>query len=266
MATKKSSNKKTVVVKKSVRPKKVKTTRTVGARNFSILAVDHPYRAPFGALAAEFIGTFALTAAVIQTKGNPVLVLFVLTAIVLMVNRLSGAHVNPAITFGAWLAGKVTLLRGFGYIVAQVLGAIVALLVLGALLGGAPGEANPLTGQAEKASLFTASPLTKDKEVYAFWANALGLSIFSFAVASAFRNRGDQFATAFAVGGGFFVALLVAGAGAILNPAVAVGLQAFKDLKGEALNWALAVHILAPLLGAAVGFMLHKFVQPNTEK
>lgn len=256
-----------MVVKKSVRPTKTRTvTRSASSKNISLLAVDHPYRAPFGSLAAEFIGAFVLTAAVIQTKGNPVLLLFVLTAVVLMTARLSGAHINPAITVGAFIARKLTLLRAFGYIVAQVLGAIIALIVLGYLVGGAPGEANPLTGQAEKASLYEAAPLTKGKEMYAFWANVLGVSVFSFAVASAWRSRGGQFAVAFGVGGGLFVALIIAGSGAILNPAVAAGLQVFKDLKGDALNWALAVHILAPLVGGAIGFLLHNFLQPVTKR
>ncbi|GKE20521.1 putative major intrinsic protein, partial [Tanacetum coccineum] len=37
---------------------------------------------------------------------------------------ISGGHINPAVTFGLFLARKVTLPRAFMYIVAQCLGAI----------------------------------------------------------------------------------------------------------------------------------------------
>ncbi|KAG5043761.1 hypothetical protein JHK87_007676 [Glycine soja] len=37
---------------------------------------------------------------------------------------ISGGHINPAVTFGLFLARKVSLIRAVGYMVAQVLGAI----------------------------------------------------------------------------------------------------------------------------------------------
>ncbi|EXC16565.1 Aquaporin PIP2-7 [Morus notabilis] len=37
---------------------------------------------------------------------------------------ISGGHINPAVTFGLFLARKVSLIRALGYIVAQCLGAI----------------------------------------------------------------------------------------------------------------------------------------------
>ncbi|MCH1927452.1 aquaporin, partial [Shewanella sp. C31] len=37
---------------------------------------------------------------------------------------ISGGHINPAVTFGLFLARKVSLTRAVGYMVAQVLGAI----------------------------------------------------------------------------------------------------------------------------------------------
>lgn len=36
----------------------------------------------------------------------------------------AGGHINPAVTFGLFLARKVSLIRAVGYMVAQVLGAI----------------------------------------------------------------------------------------------------------------------------------------------
>lgn len=44
--------------------------------------------------------------------------------------NISGGHVNPAITFGALVGGRISLLRAFYYWVAQLLGAVLAALLL----------------------------------------------------------------------------------------------------------------------------------------
>lgn len=248
MATKKASTKKT---KKTVTKKVVRSSSSNSAK-------DLVMNAPLGALFGELIGTFLLASVVIITEGQSFLALFALATIVLTVGSLSGAHVNPAITFGAWATRKIPTAKAVGYILFQVLGAMLALAVLNALLGGQPLQQNPLTGQMEAAKLFTIPQLVTDKEMYAFWASLLGMSIFGFAAASAIREKKEHFASAFTVGGGLFLGLLIAGSTAILNPAVAVSLQAFTSLDGNnATLFAILVHVIAPLIGAAVGFFLY---------
>lgn len=44
--------------------------------------------------------------------------------------HVSGGHVNPAVTFGALLGGRISVVRAVYYWVAQLLGAIVAALLL----------------------------------------------------------------------------------------------------------------------------------------
>ncbi|XP_027362243.1 probable aquaporin TIP2-2 [Abrus precatorius] len=44
--------------------------------------------------------------------------------------NISGGHLNPAVTFGLAIGGNITLLTGFLYWVAQLLGSIVASLLL----------------------------------------------------------------------------------------------------------------------------------------
>ncbi|KAG9442020.1 hypothetical protein H6P81_017874 [Aristolochia fimbriata] len=55
------------------------------------------------------------------------LALFVAVAVGL---NNSGGHVNPAVTLGVLLGGRISLLRSFYYWVAQLLGAIMACLLL----------------------------------------------------------------------------------------------------------------------------------------
>ncbi|KAL1541902.1 putative aquaporin TIP3-2 [Salvia divinorum] len=44
--------------------------------------------------------------------------------------NVSGGHINPAVTFGALVGGRVSMLRAIFYWVAQLLGAVVASLLL----------------------------------------------------------------------------------------------------------------------------------------
>lgn len=44
--------------------------------------------------------------------------------------HVSGGHVNPAVTFGALLGGRISVLRAVYYWVAQLLGAIAAALLI----------------------------------------------------------------------------------------------------------------------------------------
>ena len=55
------------------------------------------------------------------------------------VGHISGAHFNPAVSFGLWAAGRFEGKNLFGYILAQLIGAIVAAGTLFLILSGKPG-------------------------------------------------------------------------------------------------------------------------------
>ena len=76
----------------------------------------------------------------------------------------------------------------------------------------------------------------------------------------------------FGVGGGLFIAALVAGsaaavvsASAVINPAVAIALQAFS-VEGTSTVWAIAIYIGAALIGGIGGFALSSIVEKAREK
>src|ERR1700678_2517377 len=54
----------------------------------------------------------------------------VLMALVYVLGPISGCHVNPAVTIGALLAGRINLVDAIGYWVAQFVGGAVGALVL----------------------------------------------------------------------------------------------------------------------------------------
>lgn len=99
------------------------------------------------ALTAEFIGTFALIfmgagAGTIAGLGSGNLITVALAhglTIMLMAyayGHISGSHINPAVTIGAWAAGKFEAGKVAPYIVAQLLGGIVAAFVLRLTISG----------------------------------------------------------------------------------------------------------------------------------
>lgn len=90
-------------------------------------------------LAAEFIGAFALifigAGAIIQTGGGNLIAIAVAhgLAIALLVSSLghiSGGLFNPALTIGLWATRRLDTITTVAYIIAQLLGAVVAALAL----------------------------------------------------------------------------------------------------------------------------------------
>ena len=77
---------------------------------------------------AEFVGVFLFVYVILAT-GNPVAIGATLTAIIYAVRNISGGHINPAVSIAMTMAGKLKTTNLVGYIVAQVLGAAVAVLL-----------------------------------------------------------------------------------------------------------------------------------------
>lgn len=269
MANKATSTKKKAPVAraKSASKSTVKTApasvkkQTVGQHVESALQSVTLWRA----IAAEFLGTFLLAAAAIAGQGQPIFLLFALAGITLLFWGVSGAHVNPAITVGAWATRRIGWLRALGYLVAQFLGAAVAFFTLQAFLGGAPAltEAQQAYGQSAP-SLYAAVDLSTvaGREWYVFFAELLGTTILAFAVAHALRAK-DTLSAAFSAGLGIFIALMVVvtiggyiAASGIINPAVALALQVYTPSV-----WPYAVYALAPVIAGVIGFVLYDLLR-----
>lgn len=272
-STKKSQNKKTTSAGQTTT--KVTTVKAVESRpitreaaSSSRRSFDFSRRPLVAALIAEFVGTFIFAATVIAGQGQPILVFFALVGVVLAVGTLSRAYVNPALTIAAWVTRRMSALRALAYIVAQVLGAMLALVVLNAYVNNAAAPAAADLYGSGAAQLFKASVLPEGKEWLILLAEVLGTAIFGFAVANATREKKERTAAAFTVGLGVFLGLMVAGSAAafiggsaILNPAVAVALQVnFLNV------WTLAVYALGSTLGAVIGFALYDLLRTAEEE
>lgn len=99
---------------------------------------------------AEFIGTFWLVfggcGSALLAAGFPnfgigfmgVSLAFGLTVLTIAyaLGHISGAHLNPAVTVGLWVGGRVNTKDVFPYIISQVLGALMAAAVLYLIVTG----------------------------------------------------------------------------------------------------------------------------------
>jgi aquaporin Z len=98
---------------------------------------------------AEFIGTFVLVfggcgSAVLAGEkigfaGVALAFGLSLLAMVYAIGPISGCHINPAVTLGLFVSGKMDRRFAVGYVVAQILGGIVAAAVLLLIAHGMPG-------------------------------------------------------------------------------------------------------------------------------
>ena len=76
----------------------------------------------------EFIATLFFMYVILAT-GNPLAIGAALALIILVAGKLSGGHVNPAVSIAMVSAGKLNVNDLVPYIVAQILGALTALQV-----------------------------------------------------------------------------------------------------------------------------------------
>lgn len=140
MATKKSAatTKKKSTQKKPATTSTVTTVKTVSAKDKKVTQTQHNFP---GIIVAEIVGTFVLTLVALlalQTMA-PLYVGLTLMVLVIAIGGISGAHVNPAVTFGLWAARKLDSILLPVYWIAQFVGAILAVLVLNAVSNGGYG-------------------------------------------------------------------------------------------------------------------------------
>jgi glycerol uptake facilitator protein len=206
-------------------------------------------------IVAEFLGTALLTLAVLavskSTIGIPYFVAIaaglVVATVTLTLGAVSGAHLNPIVTIGLWSIRKVKTLPAVVYIAAQLLGGIGAYYLFSYLVG----QTWDNTGEFEGKVLV---------------AEAAGGFILALGWAAAVYQRFEVGKAAAVVGMSLILAIVVssAGAGGLVNPAVAWGVQ----------SWVWGTYVLGPILGAIIGFNLYsllfapakELVEKNTEK
>jgi aquaporin Z len=76
---------------------------------------------------AEMLGTFFFIS-VILAEGTAIAIGITLIAVIFLIGKISGSHVNPVISFVMWLKHDISTAKLFAYILAQLLGGTLALV------------------------------------------------------------------------------------------------------------------------------------------
>jgi glycerol uptake facilitator protein len=232
---------------------------------------------------AELIGTALLilfgngvvaNVVLAKTKGNGWA--FAVTVAVYAVARISGAHLNPAVTLGLASIGGFSWALVPGYILAQMAGAMVgaALVYLTYL-----AHWQPTTDQGTKLGCFATGPAIRDTRA-AFITEFIGTAMLMFGILALGRVSAGaatgQEAWAAAVGTWFgpaLVGLLIFAIGLSLGGPTGYAINPARDLgprlthallpipgKGDS-DWSYAwVPVVAPILGALAGAQLFQFL------
>jgi MIP family channel proteins len=208
------------------------------------------------ALLAELIGTFALVfagagAIMVDAKthqlghvGVAISFGLVIMAMIYGVGHISGAHFNPAVSFGFALTRHFPWRRVAGYWAAQVAGALLAAAILRGSLGNVAHVGATLPSGSQGQSFLWEVVLT------------FFLMFVIMAVATDTRAVGE--AAAIAIGGTVGLDAMFGGpiSGASMNPARSLG----PALVSGDLH-ALWLYLSAPLVGAALGGLAYQFVR-----
>ena len=208
---------------------------------------------------AEFIGTFvlvlfacgvaAVTGCAFPEAGYVATALAFGLCIVAMaysIGNISGCHINPAVSIGCLVAGRMSVKDFVGYVVAQFLGAIAGAAVLMALIGtekglGCNGLYNGSIGMS-------------------FLVEVILTFVFVLVILGVTSKKGNGGMAGIVIGLTLVVVHLfgIPFTGTSVNPARSFGPALL--LGGDALScvW---VFIAAPLVGGVLAALVWKFLE-----
>jgi len=168
--------------------------------------------------------TFPVPTAVL---AGLVLMLFVYT-----IGSLSGSHINPAVTIGAWSIGKISATDALMYVISQCIGGGIAYAALSATGGLAV--------------------LTVTNSLSIAAAELVGTFFFTFGIASVIYGKAPSAASGIVIGGSLLLGITIAaifGSNGVLNPAVAIGIGSFN-----------LAYLLGPIVGSFLGMQAYKYL------
>lgn len=214
----------------------------------------------FKKMLAEFLGTCVLVVfgcGVAIVSGADLVATslafgLVIVAMAYSVGNVSGCHINPAVSFGMLVAGKMKLVEFFEYICAQFLGALAGAGILCAFFGCGSG--------------LGANACQQGVEIWqGLLAEVILTFVFVFAILGVTSKK--EFGSAAGIVIGLTLTLVhllgISITGTSVNPARSFGPALLAG--GDALSqvW---IFILAPLVGACLAALVYKFLDGKKEE
>jgi len=210
---------------------------------------------------AEFIGTAVLVligcgSAVIAGEQIGFLGIsfafgLAVVAMVYTIGNISGCHINPAITVGMWMRGKISTWDGISYVVSQMLGALAGAALL-ALIMGSTAALGANGFEWGSPGWFTLNSAFVTEVIF----TAIFLLVI-FGVTSKASDAGHVSGLVIGLTLAVIHMVTIPVTGTSVNPARSFGPAMLQG--GDAMSQ-LWLFIVAPLLGAALAVVIWRYV------
>lgn len=203
-------------------------------------------RALVAPLVAEFLGAGLLVMVALILGQTTVVSYFIGTSLAVaaavvyaLFSAVSGAHANPAITFGLWTARRIGTLRGITYVAAQLLGGLSAWQLYQYLTN------HTLTAR----SIPFSTPV--------WLAEVVGTAVLAMAFTAVIARRIDALYSSILIGAAYFVGIVIAATASsgYINPAIALGSRAWSS-----------TYVLGPLVGGLIGVNLYAYIYGDSAR
>lgn len=185
------------------------------------------------------------------------------------IGHVSGAHLNPAVSFGVWVNGRMKLVDMLLYWVAQIIGAIIAgaaLLAIWHAMGNA--ETGVFAANGYGADFVAATGNADYRAVSmggAFLVEAILTFVFLMVILGATDERANGKFAGVAIGLALTLIHLISIplTNTSVNPARSISQAIFSDCATWSACGQLWLFILAPLAGAGVAGLFYKCMSPK---
>jgi glycerol uptake facilitator protein len=179
----------------------------------------------------------------------------IITALVYAIGKVSGCHINPAVTFALAVTGRFKWRDVPTYWAAQLVGAVLGSLAIWAVFGH-----QAITLGAGATSFNEAST----GYLAAAVSELIGTGLLMFAILGIVDTRSPSQFAGLVIGGVVVAIILIFGpiTGASLNPARAFSPQLILALGGGTTHWAqyIPVYLIPGLVGASAAAFLYDFL------
>ena len=201
-------------------------------------------------------GSAAIAGSILGTFGIAMAFGLSIIAMAYVIGDISGCHVNPAVSIGMWIDGRLDSKDLLAYIVFQCIGAIIGIALLAAIINCAPSLGGyAATGLGQNG--FGSASSVGINVIGAIIVEIIMTFVFVFTVLGVTKRAENTAVSGIVIGLTLALVYLIGIplTGASVNPARSLAPALF--LGGQALEqvW---VFILAPIVGAVFAGITYK--------
>jgi len=179
----------------------------------------------------------------------------ILMAIAYTIGKVSGGHVNPAVSIAMLIDGRISLFECFYYVLAQILGAFLGSALLGFLMGSFESLGTNGYGSASVlGELVVTMPVALVLEIVLTF--IFVLVVLTVSADSENKSSGLIIGLALAVVHIFGLPFT----GTSVNPARSLAPAVLASAENTLARTQLPVFIIGPILGAVLAALFYKFI------